>query len=53
MWKTSEMTHKIWDSWNIFRVATVHLHENMTTKIQLRCVAEHKIDQYLRGINFL
>lgn len=30
MRKTSEVVHKIWDSWNIFRLATVNLHENMT-----------------------
>lgn len=42
---TSEVVHKVWDSWNIFRLATVHLHENMAVKIMLVfCATQHKIN---------
>lgn len=32
---TSEEVHKVWDSWNIIRLATVHLHENTAVETML------------------
>lgn len=41
---TSEVVHKVWDSWNIFTLATVHLHENTAVKIvfSFLCYSAHK-----------
>lgn len=42
---TLEMVHKVWASWNIFRLATVHLHENMAVKIMgVFCATQQKIN---------
>lgn len=42
---TSEVVHKVWDSWNFFKLATVHSHENMSIKIMLIfCAIQHEIN---------